>query len=146
MRTGMCWVFALVVSGAGCSGTKSETKTTTASGQETQDEPNHPTSQGGLTPEQVDAIDAVFRRKVGGLEQCWQDEHLKSGDRKLQGEITIGLRVEKTGKPTNVKVLKSTLNNVAIETCAQKEVASWTFPEIPAPYPYSRSVHLGAQY
>lgn len=131
---------------AGCGGTKTTTTAETKPAEGTSEEANFPTSQGGLTPEQVDSIDAVFRRKVGSLNQCWQDEHLKSGDRKLQGEITFGMRIEKTGKPSNVKILKSTINNAAIETCAQKEISAWNFPEIPTPYPFSRSVHLGAQY
>lgn len=146
MRSG-AYLMVAAIAAAGCSGTKTTTETTPQKAETgTTEEANYPTSQGGLTPEQVDSIDAVFRRKVGSLNQCWQDEHLKSGDRKLQGEITFGMRIEKTGKPSNVKILKSTMNNVAIETCAQKEISAWNFPEIPTPYPFSRSVHLGAQY
>lgn len=134
---------AMVLVGA-CSETKTTTKTTTSTTPE--EDPNHATSQGGLTPEQIDSVDAVFRRKAGSLMTCWQDEHQKTGDRKVAGEVTIGLTVQKTGKPAKVAILKSTLNNQPIEECVKKEVTTWSFPELPQSYPYSRVVHLGAQY
>ncbi len=144
MRNAVAGGLALVLVLAGaCGETKTSTKPTSTTKEE---DPNHATSQGGLTPEQIDAVDAVFRRKAGSLNTCWQDEHHKTGDRKLAGEVTIGLTVEKSGKPTKVGILKSTLNNQPIEDCVKKEVSTWMFHELPEAYTYSRVVHLGAQY
>lgn len=143
MRT-FLWIGFVVA--AACGGSQSGTSTTPKSDSGGGSEANHPTSQGGLTAEQIESVDAVFRRKAGSLNTCWQDEHVKSGDRKVQGEVTVGLTVQKSGKPSKVKILKSTINNVPIEECVQREVSAWVFPELPSEYPYSRSVHLGAQY
>ena len=131
---------------AACAGPGSESKAKSTPGQEAEGEANHATSQGGLTPEQIDSVDAVFRRKVGSLMTCWQDEHLKSGDRTVAGEVSVGLTVEMSGKASKVSILKSTIKNLPIEECVKREVSAWTFPELPMAYPYSRSVHLGAQF
>jgi TonB family protein len=100
----------------------------------------------GVTQEQNDAIDALFRRKAGELQSCWQDEYEKSHNRKLEGDITVGLTVTPSGKPTDVRVLKSSMGNPDVEGCVSKTVAQWAFPEVSAACPYMRTVHLGAQF
>ena len=101
---------------------------------------------GGVTPEQNDAIDALFRRKAQELQSCWQDEYERSHNRQLQGDITVGLTVTPSGKPTGVRVLKSSMGNADIEQCVVKSVSAWAFPETSADCPYMRTVHLGAQF
>ncbi len=100
----------------------------------------------GVTPEQNDAIDALFRRKAQELQTCWQDEYERSHNRQLQGDITIGLTVTPSGKPTGVRVLKSSMGNADVEQCVVKSVTGWAFPETSADCPYMRTVHLGAQF
>jgi TonB family protein len=101
---------------------------------------------GGVTPEQNDAIDAVFRRKAQELQSCWQDEYERSHNRQLQGDITVGLTVRPSGKPEGVRVLKSSIGNPDVEQCVVKSVSAWAFPEVSADCPYMRTVHLGAQF
>jgi len=101
---------------------------------------------GGVTPEQNDAIDALFRRKAQELQSCWQDEYERSHNRQLQGDITVGLTVRPSGKPEGVRVLKSSLGNPEVEQCVVKSVSAWAFPEVSADCPYMRTVHLGAQF
>lgn len=101
---------------------------------------------GGVTPEQNDAIDALFRRKAPELQQCWSDEYDKTHDRKVEGDITLGMTIQPTGAPSDVKILKQSINNPNIQSCVTKTVTNWNFPEVSAPVPYMRTVHLGAQF
>jgi TonB family protein len=101
---------------------------------------------GGVTPEQNDAIDALFRRKAQQLQSCWQDEYERNHNRKLEGDITVGLTVTPSGKPTGVRVLKSSMGNADVEQCVVQAVSAWGFPEVSADCPYMRTVHLGAQF
>jgi hypothetical protein len=132
-----------IVALAGCAEQTPETRTrstTAASERET------PTPESGVTPEQNDAIDALFRRKAPELQACWTEEYEKTHDRKLEGDVTLGLTVARNGQPRDVKVLTSTLKNTDIEGCVQKTIAQWSFPEVPEPVPYMRTVHLGAEF
>ncbi len=135
-------VLALVLV-AGCAGGEAEKKPRTTA---QQPEGGGETAGAGVTPEQNDAIDAVFRRKTGQLDRCWQDEYDRNHNRQLQGDVTVGLTVMPTGKPSNVRVLKSSIGSPEIEACVVKEVATWGFPEMSAECPYMRTVHLGAQF
>lgn len=132
-----------------CGGTATETKKTPPPAAE-QPESDQPTSQGGLTPEQIDAVDAVFRRKAGGLQHCWQDEYDRTDDkatmRKVAGDVTVALSIQPSGKPAAVKVLTTTLNQPGMEKCVVEDIGKWVFPELPQKFPYRRSVHLGAQF
>jgi outer membrane biosynthesis protein TonB len=99
-----------------------------------------------ITAEQNDAIDAIFKRKASQLQSCWQEEYARTQNRKLEGDLLVALTVTPSGKPADVKVLKSTIESREIEACVVKEVASWAFPESHAATPYRRTVHLGAQF
>jgi TonB family protein len=133
-------VLALVMA-LGCAGENAEkNNSTTVEGQGQAVESAH------VTAEQNDAIDALFRRKASELQSCWQEEYEKTKNRQLAGTITVGLTVTPSGKPTDVRVLKSSMNNASVEQCVVRDVASWNFPEVSAPCPYMRSVHLGAQF
>jgi outer membrane biosynthesis protein TonB len=104
------------------------------------------TGAGTVTAEQNDAIEAIFKRKAPQLQSCWQEEYDKTHDRKKEGDLLVALTVATSGKPEEVKVLKSSLESPGIESCVVKEVASWAFPAGSAPTPYRRTVHLGAQF
>jgi TonB family protein len=134
-------VLAVAVFVGGCAGGQAESKqqTTTASGE------SAPTGA-GVTPEQNDAIDALFRRKAPELETCWTDEYEKIHNRKMEGDVTIGLTVTPSGKPEGVRLLKSSIGNADVEQCVVKAVATWAFPEVSASCPYMRTVHLGAEF
>jgi TonB family protein len=134
-------VLALVMV-AGCASEQSERKQQTTTANQTEGE----TTGAGVTPEQNDAIDALFRRKATELQSCWQDEYERNHDRKMEGNITVGLTVTPSGRPQNVRVLQSSMNNHDVEGCVVKAVASWGFPETSADCPYVRTVHLGAQF
>jgi hypothetical protein len=99
-----------------------------------------------VTPEQNEAIDSLFRRKAQELQRCWNEEYDKLHDRRLEGDLTVGLTVKKSGRPDDVQILNSTMHSPSIEGCVVKEVASWAFPEISADLPYRRIVHLGAAF
>jgi hypothetical protein len=99
-----------------------------------------------ISPDRQDAIERVFARKAGELQQCWSAEYEKNHNRKLEGDVTIGMDIAPTGTPGNIRLLKSTIGNTNIEGCVTQQIATWSFPEGPSSVPYMRTVHLGAQY
>jgi TonB family protein len=130
---------ALVVGGCATTETQKTGGATTAANEEGR------TAQ-TTTAEQNDAIDAIFKRKASQLQSCWQEEYARTQNRKLEGDLLVALTVTPSGKPADVKVLKSSIDSQEIQACVVKEVASWAFPESPAETPYRRTVHLGAQF
>jgi hypothetical protein len=104
------------------------------------------TGEGAVTAEQNDAIEALFKRKAPQLQSCWQELYQKTHDRKLEVDLLVALTVQPSGKPGDVKVLKSSTPAPDIEGCVIKEVGSWGFPEVSTPTPYRRTVHLGAEF
>ncbi len=101
---------------------------------------------GAVTPERQSAVERLFARKAVDLQGCWTDEYEKNHNRKLEGDVTVQLVVESTGKASDVKVIKSTLQNQDVEGCVVRTVGSWSFPEGAGAMPYNRTVHLGAQF
>ena len=103
-------------------------------------------SPDSLTPDRQDAIEHVFARKAGELQDCWATEYEKNHNRKLEGDLTVGFDITPAGTPNNVRLLKSTLGNPNIEGCVTQAGGDWTFPDGQTTVPYMRTVHLGAQY
>jgi TonB family protein len=135
----MRWILMVLV--VGCAGENAEKQqATTVEGQGAAIE------GAAVTPEQNDAIDALFRRKAQELQSCWQDEYERSHNRKLEGDVTVGLTVKPSGKPAGVRILKSTIGSPDVDQCVVKSVAAWNFPEVNADCPYMRTVHLAAQF
>lgn len=141
-KQGMVWVACLALVAVGCAEQQGARRTTTSENPErvSESDPN------AISPERQDAIERLFARKATELQSCWSEEYEKSHDRGLQGDVTVQLNVSPTGAPSDVKVLKSTLNNPGIEGCVVKTVSNWSFPEGNATIPYNRTVHLGAQF
>lgn len=140
---GMVCVLALV----GCatqSGSQQQTSTT-PEGDSSQAQSSS-TDATAISPERQDAIERLFARKAQELQDCWSKEYDKTHDRKLEGDLTIQMMVTPDGKATDVKILKSTMNNADIESCVTQQVGTWDFPTGQATVPYSRTVHLGAQF
>ena len=99
-----------------------------------------------VSSERHDQIERTFARKAGELQSCWADEYDKSHDRKLEGDVTLGLTVTPSGAPADVKILATTIKSPAIESCIVRAVSGWQFPDGQAKVPYMRTVHLGAQF
>jgi hypothetical protein len=99
-----------------------------------------------LTPERADAIERLFARKTAELQACWSEEYEKTHNRKLEGDVSLQLIISPLGKPTEVKVTKTSMNNESLESCVTRTVKEWHFPEGHAEVPYTRTVHLGAQF
>jgi TonB family protein len=139
------WVSMLALSSwLGCAEQSGETRT--ASTTPPPDPGPSAPSPDAISPDRQDAIERLFARKAGELQGCWTAEYEKSHNRKLEGDITVGMDITPSGSPSNVRVLKSTINTPAIDSCVQQQVASWSFPEGQATVPYMRTVHLGAQF
>ncbi|MGZ3427888.1 MAG: AgmX/PglI C-terminal domain-containing protein [Polyangia bacterium] len=139
------WGVVLVLAWVGCASQSGSTQqtSTTPSGSENQ---GTAVDANALTPERQDAIERTFQRKTASLMDCWQKEYEKTHDRKFETDITLGLDIQPSGAPSNVRVLKSSANNREVESCVTQEISGWTFPDGNATVPYMRTVHLGAQF
>ncbi len=131
---------ALILCGA-CAAQKTEVKPAATSAA-----PERQTPESGISGEQQEAVENVFRRKAPELMSCWNDEYEKTHDRKIEGDVTLSMTITAQGKATRVSVLHSTLNNKDIEGCMTTAVTTWTFPEGTIEIPYRRTVHIGAQF
>jgi hypothetical protein len=99
-----------------------------------------------VSSERHDAIERTFARKAGELQSCWSDAYDKTHDRKLEGDVTLGMNITPSGVPADVRVLTTTIKSPAIESCVVRAVSGWQFPDGQAKVPYMRTVHLGAQF
>src|SRR5262245_8882611 len=102
-------VWVLVVLGvffAGCAEQRAgESGTQTRSGA---DEPQT-AQESGVSAERHDAIERMFARKATELQTCWTDEYEKSHNRKLEGDVTLGMTITPGGQANDVKVLTTTI-------------------------------------
>jgi hypothetical protein len=131
----------------GCAESSSEQRrTVTTPSESSSSESSSAASAEAISPDRQDAIERLFARKATELQDCWAREYEKSHNRKLEGDITVGMDITPSGSPSHVRVLKSTINNSDIEGCVQQQVAAWSFPEGQNTVPYMRTVHLGAQF
>jgi hypothetical protein len=104
------------------------------------------TDPNAVDPERNDAVERTFARKTTELQDCWTREYEKNHDRKLEGDLTIQMNVLPDGRASDVKIVKTTLNNADIINCVQRAVGTWAFPEGTGTVAYLRTVHLGAQF
>ncbi|HEX4458805.1 MAG TPA: AgmX/PglI C-terminal domain-containing protein [Polyangia bacterium] len=137
-----------LLSWIGCAGTPDETKNSHRPdpGLVGQNEQSTSPPVDAVNPDRQDAIEHVFARKAGELQDCWTQEYEKNHNRKLEGDLTVGFDISPAGAPGNVRMLKSTIGNPNIEGCVTKQIATWSFPEGQNTVPYLRTVHLGAEY
>ena len=134
---------ALVVCMAGCAAEKAEGPPPNVMAEPP---PQQSAEQITVSAERHDAIERTFARKAQELQSCWTDEYEKTHNRKLEGDVTLQIRVSPQGSATDVKVLNTTIKSANIEQCVVTAVSGWSFPEGQATVPYMRTVHLGAQF
>jgi TonB family protein len=134
-------VVTALLAAAGCAEQKAEGTHPVAA-----DEAATTVQEATVSEERRDAIERLFARKAAELQSCWSDEYERNHNRKLEGDVTVGLQITPSGQPQDVKILHTSLNNRDIETCVVHAVSSWNFPDGQASVPYMRTVHLGAQF
>jgi TonB family protein len=134
-RLGMATVATVIVLVAACGGGTKESggKTTTVT-KEKAPEPEVQSPDQGIPPEKLDEVQSIFRRKTTQATGCYNSalDALEVGKRKgHQGHVTISLTLGTDGKPTHVKVEKSTLDLPKFNDCLVEQVKGWAFPELP---------------
>jgi hypothetical protein len=97
------------------------------------------TSQGGVPPEQIDAVQEVFRRKEQAVNSCYTAGIEETKNRKLEGKLMLSMVIKPSGRATDVKVLETTLNTPTIERCIIKLVEGWEFPKVAEKLPMTHS-------
>ena len=95
-------------------------------GEETEDQDTGPTP----SPEQIEAVQRVFRLGRMELEQCFNDYVNRKKNPNLKGFIIIAVKVGKTPRAAEVRIFKSSpsLTDPTFVRCVIERVKSWDFP------------------
>lgn len=134
--------FVLVLGACATQSTEQRTQPMNA---ETQSQPSS-ADPNAVDPDWQSAVERTFARKTGELQDCWTREYEKNHDRKLEGDLTIQMNVTPDGKTSDIKIVKTTLNNANVQGCVTQAISGWSFPEGAGTVAYLRTVHLGAQF
>jgi len=129
----------------GCAEGQKETRTggtTTAGGAAVEQQ----TPEAGIPPEKIEEVQATFRRKSMQVQSCYSDEMQRTSNKKVEGDVMIGMTLKTSGKASDVKVLKTTLNSPNIETCVVDQVKSWSFTELPQQGYFNWTFHFKPAY
>jgi hypothetical protein len=123
----------LVVVGLGCATQKAATPP--PAGEEPGRAPD------AVPPEKMEEIQSLLKRKSDDVGHCWSEEATRSGNRQLTVDMMIKLTIQPSGKPTDVQVIKDSIHSQEFERCVTGMVATFEFPQLPAPvemtWPYS---------
>lgn len=119
---------------AACGGKKAKTTP------ELTDEPKVTDNGTGGEPmvsaDQMDEIQKMFQRKGNAVSRCLamvvDNKELPKNSR---GKVTVELTISPSGKPENVKILKSTLESKPLHDCVIDRVKEIGFPAVPNSYP-----------
>lgn len=86
-------------------------------------ETGNPDAEGGLTKEQ---INRVVRAHQAAIKYCYEKELQRQP--KLSGRIDVAWTIRESGSVDRAKVIKSTLENRAVEGCIERQIKNWQFP------------------
>ena len=75
----------------------------------------------------VQQVKLALDDNMPGMEKCY-DTALSSAPQ-LQGVLTFAWTIEKTGRPSHVRVLKGSLKDDGLESCSVGELKKARFPK-----------------
>ena len=79
--------------------------------------------KGALSKE---AVNQVLKGRVDAIKYCYEKQLQQHPT--LAGTVEIGWTIEKDGQVTGTHVVRSTVNDKAVEGCIARQVAQWRFP------------------
>lgn len=137
MTKGMWMVVGACALGA-CAGPVEETRVARRAQMTQPETESSGADEAAVTPEQMEEIEGLFRRKEPQVVSCYNEELARAPrEQKIEGDVTFNMVVEQTGHATGVRVVKTSLNNPTIETCVAKMIATWKFPTVSGRYAVS---------
>ncbi len=124
----------LVVAGLAiaCGGTKPKTTTSDDGNQVTEPPPGDPAM---VSVEQMDEIQRMFVRKATAVSRCLSVAvDNKELPRSSRGKVTLGVVIATSGRPSDVKIIKASLESKTLNECVVNKVKEIQFPAIPTSY------------
>ncbi len=82
-----------------------------------------PLVEGSLDQERLEGVVAMH---AGQMRACY--ERALSRNRKLSGKVVLKLVVQADGRPSNVVIEKSNMNDRGLERCLIQRISTWIFP------------------
>jgi TonB family protein len=71
-------------------------------------------------------IRRIIRRHINEVRYCYAKE--LAAQKSLQGRVVVQFVISAKGMVQSVKLVSSTLNSAAVETCVTRAVQRWLFP------------------
>jgi len=74
-----------------------------------------------------ETVKKYIRKQLAGIKWCYQKAYQRNN--KIEGKVTVSFIISATGKVIKSKVASSTLGDKPLESCIEKKVMRWRFPE-----------------
>jgi TonB family protein len=72
-------------------------------------------------------IQKIIRRNMPQIKWCYQQALQK--DQTLEGKVVVGFTISPAGRIIQTKIKQSTIHNMDLESCMQKKIKRWKFPQ-----------------
>lgn len=97
---------------------------------------NGGTGEPMVSADQMEEIQKMFQRKGTAVSRCLSMVvDSKELPKNSRGKITVEVTISPTGKPENVKIIKSSLESKPLRDCVLDRVKEIGFPAVPNTYP-----------
>ena len=105
-----------------------------------------PAERGGLTQENIDEIQAAERAGNAAITECYTDELERLEGKKLEGKVTVEIRIGTNGRALSVGINEATLQAPRVHACIQSVIKTWDFPKVKAPTNYGTTFSFSPAY
>jgi len=91
-----------------------------------------PCAGGMCPPEKLEQIQNELDRKRGVATRCLTDAvDAGEADKNAHGKIVVEFLIQRSGKATNVEIVKSSIKSQVLESCIVDLITKISFPDIP---------------
>ncbi len=91
-----------------------------------------------ISDDSFNEIKRTFERKSSTVARCYPDA-VEAGEADKEGKIklTVGMVIQKSGVPLELKVIGTTKRSAILETCVLEAIGRWQFSDLPQELPYT---------
>jgi len=129
-------VLLVLVGVAACGGKKGGSTTPPPTEESTKPDNSGTGGEPMVSADQMEEIQKMFQRKGNAVSRCLSmvvdNKELPKNSR---GKVTVEVTISPSGKPENVKIIKSTLESKPLHDCVLERVKEIGFPAVPNTYP-----------
>lgn len=96
-----------------------------------------------IPDEKFNEIQNTFERKSSTVARCYPDA-AEAGEVDADGrvKVTVGMVIQKSGVPKDLKVIGTTKRSEMLESCVLRAIGRWQFTDLPNPLPYTFTFKL----